>query len=456
MRFLRDSLTTLISLGGTFLLGIISSVLTARLLGVEGKGILTLVFLLPSLCVSLTGLGQGSATAYFLRRREVAAGPLFANSILVALVATVVSVAGVLALWPWLGHRVVPGVSAEMAALGMARVPLALVADFALYLLLGSQQVVRMNAASLAGQVSSIGMLVVALLVFQVGVRGAIIASLLGAVASLVIVLRAVRETLGRDALRFRPDLRALTNSISYGAREHLGNLAMFLAYRVDVFFVAAYGGAKAVGIYAIAVMLAEMFFYLPHAVSTALFPRVTGDAAGDAAQVTARTVRMASGIVWVGALISLPLVEPVIRLGFSDAFVPAATAFFALLPGVYAMSLSKVMSPYFTGTLGQPGIVARTALVAVAINIPLNFVLIPRFGIVGAAAASSVAYVAHAAVSLFIFRRHSGISFSEILFPRQEDVAWVAASLPALRPSALAARLATARLRAQGRRANA
>ncbi len=456
MNFLRDSLATILSLGSTFLLGIVSSVLTARLLGVEGKGILTLAFLLPSLCISLTSLGQGSANAYFLRRREVAVGPLLANSILVALAATVVCVAGVVALWPWLGHRVVPGVSVEIAALAMARVPLALITDYSLYVLLGMQQVVRMNAASLAGQVSSIGMVVVALLVFQVGVRGAVIASLFGSLACLLITLRALRDTIGRDAFHFRPDLRVLRNSLSYGVREHVGNLAMFLAYRVDVFFVAAYGGAKAVGIYAIAVLLAEMFFYLPHAVSTALFPRVTGGTASDGAQATARTVRMTSGIVWIGALISLPLVEPLIRLGFSDGFASAAPAFFALLPGVYAMSLSKVMSPYFTGTLGRPGIVARTSLVAVAINIPLNFVLIPRFGIVGAAAASSVAYVAHAAVSLFIFRRHSGFSFSEILFPRQEDMAWVAASLPSLRPSALAARLATARLRAQGRRANA
>ena len=49
MRFFKDTLATLTTQGGTLLLGMVFSVLVARLLGPDGRAILTLVFLIPAM-----------------------------------------------------------------------------------------------------------------------------------------------------------------------------------------------------------------------------------------------------------------------------------------------------------------------------------------------------------------------------------------------------------------------
>ncbi len=427
MRFVRDSLLTFLSYGVTFALGVASSILIARMLGPEGKGIFTLVFLLPALCTSLGSLGLGAANVYLLRRGEAGLGTLMANSAIFALTTSLATMMVFAAGWRWFAPTILPGVTPGLAVLGLLSLPLALLADYFLSLLVGSQRLVRYNAVSLASNGLSLAAPAFALVALHAGVEGAVAAKVLASALTVILLARVLLATreMGADAIR--PDRAVLRRALSYGWREHLGNIAMFLSYRVDIFFVAAFAGARAVGIYSVAVMMAEVFFHLPNAVSIVLFPRLAGRGRTEGARDAARTARVVGTIVGLGILVSIPLAAPAVHLAFSSAFLPAVPAFFLLLPGVLALSLSKVLSRYFTGTLGQPLLNARAQMIALAINLPLNVLLIPRYGIAGAAAASSVAYVAHAAVTLVLFRRYSGIPLQEALFLRGEDVAWLA-----------------------------
>jgi O-antigen/teichoic acid export membrane protein len=431
MRFIRDSFLTLITQGATFALGAAASVVIARMLGPEGKGIYTLVFLLPALCISLGSLGLGAANVFMLRRPEVSRaggaplGALMANSVLAALAVTAIAAAIVTAAWNWIGPAALPGVTPLLAALGLASLPLALVCDYHLSLLVGSERLVRYNGAVLASNFLTLAAPALALLV-GMRVPGAAAAKVLATAAAAALVTRSLFRTRNPATFAFAPDGRLLRRALSYGAREHVGNIAMFLSYRVDMFFVAAYGGARAVGIYSIAVMMGEVFLHLPNAVATVLFPRLAGRGREQGVREVARATRVVSALVGIGLLASIPLAAPAIRAVFSSAFLPAAPAFLLLLPGVYALSVSKVLSRFFTGTLGQPLLNARAQGVALAINLPLNVWLIPRYGIGGAAIASSAAYLAHAAVTLALFARHAGLPWSEALVPRGEDLAWL------------------------------
>jgi O-antigen/teichoic acid export membrane protein len=438
MRILRDSLMTLVTLGAIFVLGVVSSVLTAHYLGPEGKGVFTLVFLLPALCASLGSLGIGSANVYLVRRSEVAMGDLLSNSIAVALGVAMLASAGIFFAWPWLGTKVLGGISPLLVALGLVTLPFALLTDYFLSILLGYQKVGRFNAASFVSKVFTLGGLAVALVVLGAGVPGAVMATMLGAVLTLALVIYEIRRVQGKELRIPRPNLKALRRSFNYGIREHLGNIAMFFSYRIDMFFVAALAGVSHVGIYAIAVMMAELLFYLPNAVSTVLFPHLAGRERSEGAIQVARSARVVAAAVLAGALISIPLASPVVRLAFPEAFLPAVPAFYLLLPGVCALSVSKILSRYFTGTLGRPLISAGAHWISLAVNLPLNVFLIPTYGIVGAAAATSAAYIAHMIVSLFLFRRHSGLSLAVVLLPRRNDLGWISSRVLGTHPELL------------------
>ena len=56
-------------------------------------------------------------------------------------------------------------------------------------------------------------------------------------------------------------------------------------------------------------------------------------------------------------------------------------------------------------------------------LNVALNWVLIPRYGILGAALANGVSYGTAAVVLLVAFVRESGLSVSETLVPRATEI---------------------------------
>jgi len=112
------------------------------------------------------------------------------------------------------------------------------------------------------------------------------------------------------------------------------------------------------------------------------------------------------------------------------------------MAPGIFVRSISQVLLPYFMGT-DRPGV----SSVAVGFGIVVNFigilVLLPRLGLVGAAWAMTLGYVASSLVLLVAFGRASGLGLREAWAPRAGDAA-------ALRR---AAGETWARLRGAGRR---
>lgn len=71
--------------------------------------------------------------------------------------------------------------------------------------------------------------------------------------------------------------------------------------------------------------------------------------------------------------------------------------------------------------------------LFGLAVNIAANLILVARFGILGAAAASSLSYTLTALVTLVFFIRISGRGVTETLIVRRSDIAAAAALLRAL-----------------------
>jgi O-antigen/teichoic acid export membrane protein len=87
---------------------------------------------------------------------------------------------------------------------------------------------------------------------------------------------------------------------------------------------------------------------------------------------------------------------------------------------------------------LDRPLVITSASLVAVGCNVGLNLALIPRFGIVGAGIASSVAYGLLVSFYVTWLSRAVGLSARELL-PRVADVRDPLAALLSYRPGWLA-----------------
>jgi len=167
---------------------------------------------------------------------------------------------------------------------------------------------------------------------------------------------------------------------VSYGSRLYPASITGYFNYRIDTFIIQALMVASSgpLGLYNMAVTMAELLFYVPDSVTMIFLPRVSGATPDEADAFLPRVARLNMLLTCLGAAGLIPVAYIGIHLVLPK-FAPCLPAFYVLLPGVLSISLAKVLTSYLAGR-GRPGPVSVGATVAVVANVVANFILIPRF----------------------------------------------------------------------------
>jgi O-antigen/teichoic acid export membrane protein len=221
-----------------------------------------------------------------------------------------------------------------------------------------------------------------------------------------------------------RLDRGYIRSLFAYGWRVLPANVLGYLGYRLDVFILDGYRGTAAVGLYSAGVVIAEGLWMPSQAVSVALFPRIASET--DDSVRRAITPRVTRNTFWLTAVFGVVLYllsRPVVTLLYSGAFAASAGALKALLPGIVAVSAARVLGNDLAAR-GRPLTMSVLAAISVAANIGFNLVLIPRYGIDGAAWASTASYSILFAATVAVYRRVAGVTLRAILLPSREDAA--------------------------------
>ena len=230
----------------------------------------------------------------------------------------------------------------------------------------------------------------------------AVVAAAAGAAASALLTTLLLHRLPGAGGGSAAPSWSPL---LRYGLAGHVGTVFQNLNYRVDVFLVALMLSTTDVGVYAVGVSLAEGLLLLPNAMGTVVMQRAARSA--DEHRATEITLRLSLLVAVAGGAV-LALVSPwLVPAVFGREFEGASTAILALLPGILSLVVWKTFVNDLAGR-GFPGVKSTSAAVALVATLLGDVLLIPPFGIVGAAAASSVAYTAAAVVAA---RRHAAVT---------------------------------------------
>ena len=419
LKIIRDTLTTFLAQITAVILGIVATIVIARVLGPPGKGAYSLAILVPTMMTAVANLGIGVASIYYGVSKKAEWKDLASNSLVSALVLGVISSAAFLVYFFIFRPSYLEGVDAGSVTVAVLVVPSSLMGSYFGSILLGRQRIRQYNVVQVVPPLAGLLLVLILLLGFDGGVLAAVAAWAGTAVAgSLVAGLLVMRET----KVSWCFDIHLFKKSVGFGIQGNLGNIIQFLNYRVDALIVAYLMDVTAVGYYSVGVSLAEMLWYLPAAVGTILFARVPGMTSEETNKLTPRLCRNTLFITILAALALLGLSRYVIILLFGATFLPALKPFWLLLPGVVALSVCKVLSNEMAGR-GRPIVNSIAAAISLAVNIPLNLWLIPKMGISGASLASTVSYSVAAVVVLGAFLRVSGNSWFDTLVVKTEDL---------------------------------
>jgi O-antigen/teichoic acid export membrane protein len=150
--------------------------------------------------------------------------------------------------------------------------------------------------------------------------------------------------------------------------------------------------GPRDVGIYSISVGLGELLWHFPNAVSFVIFPKAASTRPEVLNIFTPRVFRITLGLTALGAGGLVLFGKPIISFIYSSTFLPAYVPMLALLPGVVLLGGAKVLTNEIAGR-GYPHYNSVNAGLALILTVVLDFMFIPRYGVFGAALASSISY---------------------------------------------------------------
>jgi O-antigen/teichoic acid export membrane protein len=423
-QFATDSSYNLLRQTWSIILGFVTSILLARGLGTEDRGIYAIAVLLPTLVVTLLNSGIGSALVYYLARGEynlrdaLQVGILF--SLLIGLMGLILGVITV----QLAGELLFPGVNRQILFISLVLVPITLQRNILQMLFLGLQDFRTYNLIGLIPQALILLIVFALVWLLNTGVYGALAAliasDLISLVITVIILYRRIRP-LGIFPIAVnRCQLFAV---LSFGLRAHLSNIIAFLNYRIDVLILNLLSSKNSVGLYDVAVTLVERLWVLATAVSTVIFPRIA--AIQDNTARRDLTVTVSRCVFWISLLMSMiayALAEWGIIFFYGEDFRDAVVAFRLLLPGIVIGGVSKILANDTAGR-GHVNVNAVVAFLGTLVNIIANFVLIPHFDIAGAAIATSISYTVLAISLIAWFCYKTGAKWYEILIPQRKDL---------------------------------
>lgn len=419
MRFFRNVLGTFLTEILIVLINLLIGVVSARVLGPDRRGVLTLVMTLPVTLMAFADLGISQANVYFIARKNCPAATVAGNAVYLA-----AGTGLLLGVGLWLGRGLalstfLRGLPSHYLGLILALVPLMLVYTYWMAIPRAFQRFGLFNLLRLMMPAAILILIVLALVIFRGGIGWATVAysgGIMGAAGlSLIVVGCSVRPHL-------HPDWALMGDSLVYGMKSYAQNLIGHLTYRLDIYLVAFLLTPRDVAFYGIATSVAEMIWYIPNSVGLVLFPRLSSTQESQVHQITAEVCRhtllvtaLIGAAVLVAGVVGIPLL-------YGPEYAPAVGPLLLLVPGATMMTLYKVLARNFSSRDRQQ-VSILAAVVGLALNVVLDWLFIPLWGIVGAALASGLAYSATGLVLLWAFRRESGLPLGDALHFRRSDL---------------------------------
>ncbi len=402
----------------TYALAFFGSVLTARALGPEGRGRYVLPLAILTIMFTLGNLGLEHAQI-FLAGQKTPLPSLWANATVVGVVGAVIGGGLTMAvlLLP-IGARATADIPVSWMVVTVAQLPLLL---HILYWLNILQIAGKVRQAVATGCVAAaMQTIAVAVLFVSHGLTPFRVLVLIGA-GNVVIWVSALVIGFRAGIVSFHVDRPALRRGLRFGVRAQLGIVFVFLLLRVDQLMVQQTLGYRELGVYSLAVTLAELLWLLSDPFASALLPHQVTASGDDDLRLGYATARLTFVLVAIAAAIAWFACPFVIRLVFGPDFGGAVWPFRLLLPGIAALAIQRPLASVLLKR-GRAGLVSLFGAGALLLNVVWNLVFLPVMGIVAASIGSSLAYLFLAGAYVVATRRTSSTPTAELL-PRWTDV---------------------------------
>jgi O-antigen/teichoic acid export membrane protein len=370
-------------------LNVLTGILLARTLGPHGRGELAAVMLWPGILAAVGSLGVVDAITYHAARATTPVGSLLASSLVLCLLqSSALVAAGMVVVSLALRHY---GPDTLRAAhLFLACIPLYLLAMYLMAVLNGMGRYARFHSLRILVIGASAGGLVALAAVGHVTVARAVGVYLCAHLAALVAAALSLRG----ERTGLRVDHGVVRQLLAFGVRSHGGNLASMLNERLDQLVISLFLAPASLGLYVIAVTMTSLTGLVGSSAALVVLPSVAQLPPGPARDRTAR--RVIAGTLLASSALTIPVLLLLPRLivaFFGRPYLAAVPAARILLVAAVVLSTNRVLGAVLRAA-GRPLDTGWAELLALVVTGAGLAVLLPAFGLMGAAITSLLAYL--------------------------------------------------------------
>ncbi|MEO5905457.1 MAG: oligosaccharide flippase family protein [Saprospiraceae bacterium] len=241
-----------------------------------------------------------------------------------------------------------------------------------------------------------------------------------------LLVLAGVIILFSKNKISFSANYKKLMNPVfNYSRKNLMAYMGHFFNKRLDVWFVQHFKGTLALGQYGLATQISNFISEALVPFNQVLFPYITGSDPDQHKMMVGRIARLNFAFSTITALIIFISARWFIPLLFGNQFSPAINATMILSIGIIFISQRLIFSNYFKAT-NNIKYVIRAAWIGVAMTILFDILLIPTYGIVGAAVATVIAYGTTSLLLIVQASGKLGFNLADILLLRRSDIRWL------------------------------
>ncbi|MGN8646338.1 oligosaccharide flippase family protein [Gracilibacillus sp. HCP3S3_G5_1] len=405
--------TKLVILFGSFFV----SILLARLLGPEGKGVVTALFVVPNIVISIADLGVRQASAYYIGRKIYSVQDVLSSSLFLWLFTSIISIGIVLSYYS-MGSLQEYGWILVLIAL--IYIPIKLLTSYLNGVIQGKQKIGNINLKELISFAFNLFGVIILVWIFDLGVIGASTVTLLVALVGLIYFIKIVRSISVMKLKYIKPIPQ---NLFKKGISFALALFILTLNYKIDIIFLERMVTSTEVGIYSVGTNLAELIWQLPAAISIVLFARSANSKTNfEAHNRSAKILRITLPILLFICLFFIITSKYIVTLLYGDEFQQSSDVINILLPGVFIIVISKILHPDMAAR-GKPLYGLLVFIGPLVLNILLNLLWIPNYGVKGAAWASTISYSLGGILYGIVYAKKVGVRLKDLLILNKGDL---------------------------------
>lgn len=384
-RLRKNALARFISDAAVVITGLVSAIVTARWLGPAGKGTLSTMLYIVTVSSFFASLGVGDAVIVLAAGHKKRLQKLISVSLPPVALASVPAI-GIILIAAWMGNW--SGI-ASAVVIACLLVPVRMLNYTLINFQNASEKLVRSSLISLIQVFIEVLFLVLLVAVAGMEILGAMVAALVGAATAIALSAR----SLAHDGLTLVPRwaVGEAWHVLSLGALLIAARIIIALAQRFDLLLVYAIQGEAPAGLYAIALTMGQLAAYTSGSLAIAAFPRLARIEDQHAWELIPRLARIGLTSALLSGLLIAAIVPAIVPIALGARFQGSVVPTLILIIGAIAWSELSILTRS-VAALGHQVLQLASFFLYLIVMTALDLVLIPRWGINGAAIGSVIA----------------------------------------------------------------